>query len=164
MTTIVKYTFEGRASDLRLAHIPPNGGIISVCVNGSVFEVRALDGLNSKRRSFMARSVTALNSFDWHWHAYSMAELRDYLGKSAQSAIDARDRKAALLSHLDIKLAPLKPFEVYPMTAKQKRELLALLMAMPAELVRRSLDNPNRFMSSLNLALHKVALRRMGAL
>lgn len=54
--------------------------------------------------------------------------------------------------------------DTQPMTAKQKRDLLAALMAQPAEWVRRSLESPNAYMGPLNLALHKVALRRMGAL
>jgi hypothetical protein len=54
--------------------------------------------------------------------------------------------------------------EFQPMTAKQKRDLLAALLAQPAEWVRRSLANPTPYMGPLNLALHKVALRRMGAL
>lgn len=54
--------------------------------------------------------------------------------------------------------------DTQPMTAKQKRELLAALMQQPAEWVRRSLASPNAYMGPLNLALHKVALRRMGAL
>lgn len=81
----MKYTYEGKASGLKLHHIPANGGIISVCIDGKEFEVKSLDGLNARKRSFMARRAPALNFAVWDWRRSSMDELRDQLRQAAKN-------------------------------------------------------------------------------
>lgn len=55
MTDIVNYTFEGKAKDLKFSHIPTNGGVILVKIDGYEFEVCMLNGTRGKERTYMAR-------------------------------------------------------------------------------------------------------------
>ncbi|WCO82006.1 hypothetical protein vBPpSSYP_24 [Pseudomonas phage vB_PpS_SYP] len=79
----VKYTFDGKASGLKLHHIPSNGGVILVKIDGQEFEVKSLNGMNARQRSFMARKYPALNFAVWDWHLSDMPGLRSQLQISA---------------------------------------------------------------------------------
>ena len=80
---IVSHTFDGKVSGLKLHHIPANGGIILVKIDGQEFEVRCLNGLDARKRSFMARKYPALNFAAWDWHLSDMPGLRSQLQISA---------------------------------------------------------------------------------
>ncbi|WOZ57579.1 hypothetical protein [Pseudomonas phage vB_PseuGesM_254] len=79
----MKYTFRGKASGLKLSHIPSNNGVISVCIEGVEFEVKSLNGMSTRKRSFMARKSPALNFAVWDWHVSDMPGLRSQLGIAA---------------------------------------------------------------------------------
>lgn len=49
------------------------------------------------------------------------------------------------------------------MTAKQKREALAILLTWHPVIIRHSLENPTPYMGRTMLNLHRIALRRLGA-
>lgn len=78
------HTYDGKASGLKLHHIPSNGSIILVKVDGQEFEVRCLNGMNVRQRSFMARKYPALNFAVWDWHLSDMPGLRAQLQISAK--------------------------------------------------------------------------------
>ena len=104
MTTIVKYTFEGKAKDLKLSHIPTNGGVILVKINGYEFEVKMLNGMRVKERTYMARKAPALNFAVWDWHVGYMVSLRSQLSYSARLQKEYADRRNAMLKSQGIEL------------------------------------------------------------
>lgn len=104
MTQIVKHTFEGKAKDLKFAHIPTNGGIISVKIDGVEFEVRMLDGNNPACRTYMARKAPALNFAVWDYHVGLLHGLRYQLTYAARIHNEYKARREALLKSQGINL------------------------------------------------------------
>lgn len=97
MVTTVKYTFEGKAKDLKLSHIPTNGGIILVKIDGYEFEIKMLNGLRVRERTYMARKAPALNFAVWDWHVGYMVGLRNQLAYSARLQREYAERREAML-------------------------------------------------------------------
>lgn len=104
MTTVVKYSFEGKARDLKLAHIPVNGGVCLVKVDGVEFEVKMLNGLSPRHRTYMARKVPAINSFVWDWHIGYLTGLRSQLAYSARMQKEYTERRTNMLQSQGINL------------------------------------------------------------
>lgn len=47
---------------------------------------------------------------------------------------------------------------------KKSKYLAALLELMDSDTIRKSAENPNKYMSKMQIAIHYVALRKLGAL
>lgn len=93
------------ASRLRISMIPMNGLPVRFDIAGHLFEVRALNGLNHLKRTFMAREVaTTVNDLQWQWHLGSMDALRNQLAYVSRLRNEAIARKAALLDSLGVSL------------------------------------------------------------
>lgn len=101
----MKHTFEGKASGLKLSHIPSNNGVISVCIEGVEFEVKSLNGMNARKRSFMARKSPALNFAVWDWHVSDMPGLRSQLNIAAKKHNEYADIRAKMLKSAGVNLS-----------------------------------------------------------
>lgn len=44
----------------------------------------------------------------------------------------------------------------------KKRQMLDFLMSCEVKYIRKSLDNPNKYMTKFDLLIHKLALRNKG--
>ncbi len=94
---VVKYSYEGPVSGLRLAHLSLNGAPSRICIEGIEFDVKALNGLDPRRRTFMARRVAhCVNDFVWDWHLGYLEGVRSQINESVKCT---KRRDAFLASH-----------------------------------------------------------------
>ena len=101
----VKHSFDGKASNLKLSHLPLNGMVCSVKVDGVEFEVRVLNGHQPKKRMYIARKVVSkVNDFVWDWQLGYMDGLRTQLTYSARIHNEYAARREQFLTSYGIDL------------------------------------------------------------
>lgn len=111
MTNIVKHTYEGKVSGLKFEHIPTNGGIISVCIEGVEFELCMLNGMDSKKRSYMLRHIPCRNNFHWDWKVASITDLRNQIAYKVKFVKEIKERKEQFYKDMGIVLTNSEPLK-----------------------------------------------------